>query len=331
MDRSFVRDDPQAPVLVVGAGFIGSHTAEALVARDVPTRVVTRSSPCEATVAALSGAELLIGDVSSSSVLARALTGVRHVVFCAGGLTPADSAASPITDIESSLRPLLAVLSALRNLRGVGITYLSSGGTVYGTPVRLPVDELHPTDPIVPYGVAKLAGEKYVSLFRQLYGVPGRILRCANVYGERQPHDRNQGVVSVLLEAIRTGGTFSVVGDGSVVRDYVYVRDVAGVITALVGGASAPSLLNVGSGQGVSVSDVIALVEEITCVSPRIENVPWRAFDVESIVLDISRLRESLSFEPTSLHDGIRWVWESLGGALHARRALPPAGVSAAQ
>ena len=178
----------------------------------------------------------------------------------------------------------------------------------------LPIDEQHPTDPIVPYGISKLAGEKYVALHERLFGVPGRILRCSNVYGERQPTDRNQGVVAVLLESIRAGEVFAVVGDGSVVRDYLYVRDLAAVVTELLAVGSAPKLLNVASGEGVSVSGLTALAEEITGKAPHVEYLPSRSFDISSVVLDVSLLRETLRFEPVSVRDGMSRTWRSLTG-----------------
>jgi UDP-glucose 4-epimerase len=258
------------------------------------------------------GADLIIGDIASEHALNQGLEGARHVVVCAGGLTPADSMASPMTDLRDSLEPLLAILSALKHRHGVGVTYLSSGGTVYGEPVRLPIDESHPTEPRVAHGIAKLAGEKYVALYGRLFGVPGRILRCANAYGERQAADRNQGVVAAFLQRILDDEPIVVTGDGSVVRDYLYVRDLAAIITSLIDVEGGPTLLNVGSGKGTSLRKLIGMMEEITRLAPRVEYDLSRPFDVSEIVLDISRLRETVPFHPLPLQRGLEQTWRSL-------------------
>jgi UDP-glucose 4-epimerase len=296
----------------VGGGFIGSHVTEALVTRQTPTIVLTRSPPRPDVCEALAGAEVVVADAREPSVLGDAVADARHVVFCAGALTPADSMASPVADLESTLEPLLAVLTALRKTPGVGVTYLSSGGTVYGEPVQVPIDEDHPTEPIVPYGIAKLAGEKYVSLYRRLWGVPGRILRCANVYGERQPADRNQGVVAVFLERMKAADPIVVIGDGSAVRDYLYVRDLADVICALLDVEDGPAVLNVGSGTGTSLRELIALLEEVTGLPARPEYDLSRPFDVSRSVLDISRLRRLLPYRPLPLRAGLERTWSAV-------------------
>src|SRR5439155_475989 len=126
----------------------------------------------------------------------------------------------------------------------------------------------------------RLYREKYVSLYRRLWGVPGRILRCANVYGERQPADRNQGVVAVVLERMKAADPIVVIGDGSAVRDYLYVRDLAEVICALLDVEGGPAVLNVGSGAGTSLRELIALLEEITGLAARPEYDLSRPFDV---------------------------------------------------
>jgi UDP-glucose 4-epimerase len=308
---SFVRGGGRH-VLVIGAGFIGSHVAEALLSQGTPTRVVTRSHASSEVLEALSGADLIIGDVMNPDVLDSALTDVRQVVLCAGGLTPADSMASPVADLQASLSPLLAVLAALKRRPGTGITYMSSGGTVYGEPIRLPICEDHPTEPIVAYGITHLAGEKYIALYRRLYGVPARILRASNMYGERQPANRNQGVVAVFLRRIAAGEPIVVSGDGLIVRDYLYVRDLAAAITSLLRSDGGPTVLNVGSGEGTSLRELIGLIEEVTHLSARVEYAASRPFDVSRIVLDVSRLREIIPFHPLSLRNGLELTWRSL-------------------
>ncbi len=253
-----------------------------------------------------------MGDIGDSDLLEMALSGVTHVILAAGGLTPADSAAQPLEDVRASLEPLLAVLDALRDRPGTRLVYLSSGGTVYGNPERLPIAEEHPTNPITPYGITKLAGEKYVALYRELHGVPGLTLRCGNIYGEREQSDRNQGVVAVFLERISRGEPLVVYGDGAVVRDYLYARDLASAVVALLDAEVGVKPLNVGSGRGESLLALVRLMEDVTDLQARIVNVPSRGFDVRHVVLDISRLRSTIHFEPLTLRAGLERTWYAL-------------------
>jgi UDP-glucose 4-epimerase len=261
-------------------------------------------------------------------MVARAMEGVGHVVYCAGGLMPAQSNLHPTADIELALPPLICVLEALRHRpdqRGAGITFLSSGGTVYGNPLRLPVGEDHPTDPITSYGVMKLASEKYIRMYTSLYGVPGRILRCSNVYGEGQPPDRGQGVVAAFLHRALAGQPITVFGDGSVVRDYLYAGDLADLVVRLLGLGPQPDLANVGSGVGTSLKAVVDLVEAVTGRAVQIEHKPGRRFDIGEIVLDITRLRRLVPFEPLPIEVGMRRTWDAL---VARQQAASPLGIA---
>lgn len=326
-------------VLVVGLGFIGSHVAAALDRAGVPTTILTRRSPSDGGLndsgapgaggsrapGAMPGstrARLLRGDAADPAMVARAMKGVGHVVYCAGGLMPAQSNLHPTADIELALPPLICLLEALRQRPGAGITFLSSGGTVYGNPLRLPVDEDHPTDPITSYGVMKLASEKYIRMYSSLYGVPGRILRCSNVYGEGQPPDRGQGVIAAFLHCALADQPITLFGDGSVVRDYLYAGDLADLVVQLLGLGRQPELANVGSGVGTSLKAVVDLVETVTGRAVQIEHKLGRAFDIGEIVLDITRLRRLMSFEPVPIEVGIRRTWDALVARHQAASSL---------
>ena len=299
-------------LLVIGCGFLGERLVADLVEAGEPTVVLTRSPVDAKKHERIGGAELIIGDAGTEHLLGRALAGVTHVVYSAGGLLPAESDLNPELDLTQSLPPLITVLEALREREGVGLTLVSSGGTVYGRPQYLPVDEQHPTNPISSYGIVKLTGEKYVAMYADRHGIPAQILRCSNVYGENQPAQRGQGTIPTFLQRVVANQSLTVFGDGSIVRDYVYVGDLARVVRQLLELPAEPRLLNVGSGEGASLSRLIELVEQLTGKQAPIDRRPDRPFDVKEIVLDISRLRSLLHFEPTPLEDGIRLTYESL-------------------
>jgi UDP-glucose 4-epimerase len=320
----------EARVLVVGLGFIGSHVVAALHRAGVPTTILTRSAvPGETEgTPALRSATLVRGDAADPALVGQAIEGVGHVVYCAGGLMPAQSNLHPTADIELALPPLICVLEALRQRPGIGITFLSSGGTVYGNPLRLPVDEDHPTDPITSYGVMKLASEKYIRMYASLYGVPGRILRCSNVYGEGQPPNRGQGVIAAFLHRALTDQPITMFGDGSVVRDYLYAGDLADLVVRLLAEPlqpDEPELANMGSGVGTSLKTVVGLIESVTGRAVQVEHKPARAFDIGQIVLDISKLQRLVTFDPVPLETGIRRTWDAI---VARQAAASPLGIA---
>ena len=172
--------------LVIGSGFIGSHVVAEFAAHDRPPVVLTRSRPADSVVAALDPDDLHLGDAADPDALAATLEGIGHVVYCAGGLLPADSEEDPERDAELTLRPLRAVLEALRARPGVTLTYVSSGGTVYGEPESVPVPESAPTRPHGSYGKLHLVCEEEIGRHCAEGGLRARILRCSTVYGEHQ-------------------------------------------------------------------------------------------------------------------------------------------------
>lgn len=248
---------------------------------------------------------LITGDASNWLVLERVLTGIDEVVYCVGGLQPAGAELDPDRDAALMLGPLRGLVAALSDRPEIVLTYLSSGGAVYGNPKRLPVTEDEPPNPIGAYAAVRLAGERIVIRAHEAHGTPVRVLRCANVYGERQPVDRGQGAVGVFLDRISRGLPVELFGDGSVVRDYVHVGDIVEVIAHLLGLEPRSILMNVGSGQGTSLNELIALIEAATGQRAITVMRPARGFDVERVILDVTQMRRLLSVEPLGLRQGI--------------------------
>jgi UDP-glucose 4-epimerase len=298
--------------LVIGSGFIGSHIVAELVAADLPPVVLTRSRPARSVAAALAADDLHVGDAGDPAAVEAALEGVDQVFYCAGGLLPAASEQDPERDAELTLRPLRAVLEALRTRPAIRLGYISSGGTVYGQPEALPVPETAPTHPLGSYGRLHLACEREIERDCAEHGLDARILRCATVYGENQLPDRGQGAVVTFLHRIEHGQTIDLYGGGETIRDYVYAGDVAAVAVETMARKDCPRVLNVASGTGTSLVDLVALAEREVGREAVVERHPERGFDVHAIFLDISRLRALTGFEPTSLEDGIarthRWL-----------------------
>jgi UDP-glucose 4-epimerase len=305
--------------LVIGCGFIGSNVVAELASRGLPPVVLTRSRPADAVTASIDPRDLHIGEAAEPAELEGVLEGVGEVVYAAGGLLPEASEKDPERDAELTLAPLRATLDALESRRGARLTYVSSGGTVYGDPERLPVPETAPTHPRGAYGRLHLACEEEIARRRSERGLQARILRCATVYGEYQRPDRGQGAVVTFLHRIEHGEKIRLFGGESTIRDYVYAGDVAGAIADLLGRADAPPILNVGSGRGTSLLELLRLAERQVGRKAKVERLPERDFDVHEIVLDIGQLRRAVDFEPTPLPDGIASVHRWLTHAAHER------------
>lgn len=298
--------------LVIGYGFIGSRVAEELLSAGQDLTVLTRSRPENEGDPRLPGDRILVGDAGDPELLARALEGVDRIVYAAGGLLPAASEQDPERDEELTLTPLRNVLAALRDRPEARLMYLSSGGTVYGDPQNVPVGEDEPARPHAVYGRLHLRCEEEILAAERERGLRARILRCSTVYGEGQRPDRGQGVIATFLSRIEHGEPIEVFGDSTTIRDYLYVGDLARIVTALSAHDDGPTVLNVGSGEGTSLAEILRLTEAEVGRAAEVIRHEERGFDVHRIVLDISRLRSLIDIELTPLAEGIamthRWL-----------------------
>lgn len=296
-------------VLVLGAGFLGSNIARRLVEDGFEVTVAGRSQPRPELSQLVVGATVLVQDLTTMSAVEGLIDTVDHVVYALGSSSPAESVIDPARDISLVLPPVVRLLDLLRRRPMVGITFVSSGGAVYGNIGGYRADESVPPQPISSYGILKLTAERYVTMYSNLYGIPATILRVSNVYGPGQPWSKGQGVVATLMHCAMSGSTFTVFGAGDNVRDYVFVDDVARAVSDLVATGRGHVVLNAGSGVGHSITDVLKLVEDVSGRAIPVEHRAARSFDVDSIVLDISRISERIQYAPTDLYEGLTLTW----------------------
>jgi UDP-glucose 4-epimerase len=299
-------------VLIIGWGFLGSNLGLRLAFHGADVLGLTRSETHRTWSARAQGLRIDIGDARDQAALARAASGVTQVVVAGGGLPPANAAQSPLLDATDALTSIVSALEEVRHHAGVVLTYLSSGGTVYGDPAHLPVHETDALQPKSPYGASRVAAEIYIRAYARAYGVPVRIIRCANVYGPDQPTDRNQGAVAIFLKRVSAGEPVMVIGDGSARRDYVYVEDVVEAAARLLLRRIAVDTVNVGSGEGHSVMQLLEAVSRVVGQTPVLDFQPPRRFDVGDIVLDITRIKSLIPYTPMSLDDGLNRTWLAL-------------------
>ena len=289
-------------VLVVGCGFIGRHMARKLAGLGCRVSVLNRRDPGGGIQAAV--ARVMVGDADDPRILSEAVRGVDRIVWCAGGLMPNEAERDPDDDRARTLNPLSALVSIGPLLAGKSVTYISSGGTIYGNPGTEPVSEDQEPDPIGAYGRTKLTAEDMLQEAATRDAFRLRILRCSNVYGPGQPSDRSQGAVAVFTDHISRGIPIQVFGDGDHFRDYVHVDDVVRA-THELWRVDGPVVLNCGSGVPVTITGLIEALEVAIGRSAVIERLPARSFDVDGIVLDVTRIRELIEFEPIDLPTGL--------------------------
>lgn len=214
---------------------------------------------------------------------------------------PATANANPLGDLISNVGATLSLLDALHR-RGQGkLIFASSGGTVYGKVVETPITEQHPLLPITAYGAGKVAAETYLGLYRALHGIDCRIARISNPFGAGQDIAKGQGAVTKFLHSALNDQEIVIWGDGTVVRDYIHISDVANALVSLAG---TPDLgdryvFNIGSGHGTSLNTIISELAVLLKKTLNVTRVAARSFDVPTNVLDISRASEILRWQPS--------------------------------
>lgn len=291
------------PCLVLGAGgFIGLHLCQALVAAGAEVHAYGRPS---AFADALPPLRWSSGEFADAASLAKALRGAEVVFNLLGGSIPALANRDPQADLGSNLVASVRLLE-LCGAAGIRkLVFISSGGTVYGVPRTLPIPETHPTDPISAYGIHKLMVEKYIGLHAHLNGLRSVVLRAANPFGPYQSPHRGQGVVAALMATRLAGKPVRIWGDGRVVRDFLYVGDLAAAMLDAALYEGPERVLNLGSGIGRSMLEVVEAIDATLGLGGgEIIFQPGRNADVPVNVLDTALIRREFGWEP-------RMKWEA--------------------
>jgi UDP-glucose 4-epimerase len=299
--------------LVIGGGLIGSRIAHHLATEGHPVKVLSRSfNPW--LLASPDGApeiELVEGELGSRFDAQPLVAEAEVIFFMAGTSTPqlADDAAA--SSIAGLLQPALHCLDLVRRAGRKRIVLASSGGTVYGSTDELPTPETAPTDPISVHGVNCVATEQYALLYARQHGLEPIIVRFSNVYGPGQLARRGFGVIAAWCEALARGEPVTVMGDGSVRRDFLYADDAGAAAVAAAFGAARPFTYNAGCGESVSLNELLGTLAEVSGRKPDVENLPARSIDVPVTALDSSQLCARTGWEPkVGLRDGLARCWE---------------------
>ena len=295
-------------LILGGAGFIGSHLAQGLLAEGHEVKIFDRPNlmlPPE--LRSDPRIEWFEGDFLNQDDLAQVVPGSEVIFHLVSATLPKSSNDNPAYDVQSNVMGSLHLLELAR-LHGIRrVIFASSGGTVYGLPCSLPISETHATEPLVSYGITKLAIEKYLHMYRELYGIDYCVLRLANPFGERQRVSAAQGAVAVFLHRALHDEIIHIWGDGSVTRDYIYIKDAVDAFIKAMDSTGEQRVFNIGSGQGLSLNDIIAAIEKLLGKPVARSYESARKFDVPVNVLDITRAREHLGWQPAvGFEDGLR-------------------------
>lgn len=301
-------------ILVTGGnGFIASHVVDALagqghkvVVLDTRPRQYGQNPP---------GVAFVPGSFADEVVLGAALRdhAVTHVVH-AGWSIP-QTIGGLAQDEQDNVLPTLSLIEACvkNNVRRV---LFFSSAAVYGVPTSDFVSESHTANPISTYGAAKLACEKYLQVAQHLHGLEYVIVRPSSVYGVGQDPNRRLGVINIFVNKALRGQPVTLRGDGSSLRDYLYISDAASAIAQMtLATPAANGIFNLGHSQGYTLQELLDEIAQTLAVRVVITREPPAIFEIPRMMLDATRLRETLGWQPrVSLREGILRTAEWLGG-----------------
>lgn len=303
-----------AETLVLGAnGFIGSHLVDALADAGHSVRAFDRYGSKEPIFNENDNVDMFVGDYLNKGDLNSALQGIDYVFHFISTTTPITAENDPTIDIETNIKTSVELFKLCVENDIKKVIFASTGGAIYGNSETQgkPHTEIDRASPVSPYAIGKLAIENYLEYFNRKHGLSSVSLRISNPYGERQPLHRKQGVIPIFLDNIVEGKPLTVYGDGSMIRDYIYVKDMAKMIVGMFDNENAQSLYNIGSGQGSSINELLQLVEKVTDTKPTVVHKDVPPTFVHEVVLDVSRFESDFGkTELTDLEVGMRSTYE---------------------
>ncbi|MCB4769831.1 NAD-dependent epimerase/dehydratase family protein [Ancylobacter sp. Lp-2] len=307
--------------LVIGArGFLGTALCRELVRQGVPLKgTVFRGHSTTDGPFPIHRVDLA---KTSHKVFCRLLEDVDTVYHLAWSSIPQTATADPLSDLRNNVVGLVKLLEAVRKRPDVRVVFASSGGAVYGPARYLPIDEGHPTSPVSAYGASKLAAENYLAFYAAQYEVNSVSLRISNAYGTGQNIAKGLGAVTAFTHAAIEGRPITIYGDGSTLRDYVWVDDVVSALIAAGRRRDVTGPVNVGSGVGSTLLSIIDELEHHLRARPNVIMREARRFDVPASQLDIRLAEDRLGWKPAvNLHSGIDFLCSHFQSLLPLRAA----------
>lgn len=307
-----------ARCLVLGAnGFIGSYLVDSLIGKGHFVRCFDRYRPVDKVFADTKNEniEIFPGDFLNVSDLENAVEDIDYVFHFISTTTPITSEGNPSIDVETNIPMSIELFNICVENKVKRIIFASTGGAIYGNvPTDKPISEEVYPRPVSPYAIGKLTIENYLRYFNTKHGLNYLVLRISNPYGPRQNTLSGQGVIPIFLEKVKNNEPLTIYGNGTMVRDYVFVEDVAQMISGCFDkNIEKNGVYNIGSGNGKSVNDLVSIIKSVSKTDLVSKHKETPSTFVNHITLDVSKFKEDFGLTATTdLEEGIRRTWLSL-------------------
>jgi UDP-glucose 4-epimerase len=297
---------PNGILIIGGTGFIGAALAKRLAQEHRPIHVLARHAGRQ------QDRHIFMhrGSIDDAVLLRNILPHCSTIIHAASTTTPGVSAQQPSLEAMQNILPTLRFLEVLREFKNRHLIFFSSGGTLYGNPQHVPVEENQPLAPLSYYGAGKAAIEAFLHTFGAQGDCAISILRPSNIYGAEQPFRPGFGIIRTMLDHIMQNSQMEIWGDGEIIRDFIYIDDVLDVCLKLVDASEDSGIYNLGSDRGYSLNHVKKTIEAICQAKLDVRYRPARQIDVKNIVLNTSLLRNRFNWQPRiALEEGIALTW----------------------
>lgn len=306
-------------IIYGGGGFIGSHLADGLLNDGHRVTIFDKQNFKRDNIVHIKNEiEIIEGDFSNEIDIKNSIKGQEIIFHLVSSTLPSTSNENEIYDIESNLISTLHLLRESVNNKIKKIIFISSGGTVYGIPDVTPIPETFAGKPLCSYGIIKKTIEEYIYMYGKLYGLDYTILRLSNPYGERQNPFAAQGAIAVFLKKAILNEPIEIWGDGNIVRDYIYIKDVIDAIKKSLPNLKDKKLFNIGYGKGYRLNEILDIIKKVTSINIKVNYTEARSIDVPNNVLDISAAKKYLNWEPKEkLESGIEKTYRYFKGILN--------------
>lgn len=305
-------------LVIGGNGFIGSHLVDALLNLEWDVTVFDLNS--RQYDSPPRRVNFIQGDLGNS------ITGIETIIeksaadvvfHLAWNSIHETSLQDPVNDLVTNLTHSIRIIHACSQ-SAKKIIFLSSGGAIYGPTDQKTISETHPVNPISPYGIGKLAVEKYLEMYHYLHGLNYAVVRPSVPFGPRQDYLKRQGAVAVFLYRVSQGLPVTIWGDGNNIRDYFYITD---LIDAIIGCAKhdlhTNRIFNVGGSEGITLNQLLARVETVVGKKAVVDHQPARQFDPLQVVLDTQLIRNELGWMPQiSFSEGMKKTWNWISNTI---------------
>ena len=295
-----------------GAGFIGSHLVDRL---SLENRVIVLDNLSSGSLANLERSKdritFIKGDTLDKALLKDIVAEVELVFHLAANVGNIKSIEDPYFDMDVNIKGTINLLEACLKSNIKRLVY-SSSGAIFGEAKYLPIDEDHPLNPESPYGVSKLAAEKYCFAFYKVHGIPTTALRYFNAYGSRQGSSGYPNVIAAFFSRIKEGKSLTIFGDGEQTRDFVFVEDVVTAnILAATQSAAVGEIFNIATGKENSVNQLVGIISQISAKESPVVYADPRAGEVRRSQANIEKARRMLGYKPEiDLKKGLLLTWQ---------------------